>query len=153
MKFNSFLGFYFSSQRSSPFSFLMRSYKRTDEMINNRPVFKNKVSTAKLFLHQSGFWVVEYISPVKSWLQVVTNSAKNYRENHTSTQKSKFELELEKILGSDNMVFIRNVTDIDTSKHGWLLKLLDKEKVNKFLNRGRIMLWAAVMRFKNLRLK
>ena len=84
---------------------------------------------------------------------MVTNSAKIYRENNISIQKSKFELKLEKILGSDNMVFIRNVTDIDTSKHGWLLKLLDKDKVDKFLNRGRIMLWAAVTRFKNLRLK
>lgn len=130
----------------------MRSYKRTDEMINNRPVFKNEVSTAKLFLHQSGFWVVEYISPVKSWLQVVTNSAKDYRENHISTLKSKFELELEKIVGRNNMAFIRKVTGIDTSKHGWLLKILDKEKVDSFLKRGRIMLCAnqlGVMRLNN----
>ena len=85
---------------------------------------------------------MEYISPVKSWLKVVTNSAKNYRENHISTQKSKFELELEKIVGRNNMAFIRKVTGIDTSKHGWLLKILDKEKVDSFLKRGRIMLWA-----------
>ena len=66
-------------------------------------------------------------------------------ENQITKRKSKFEVELEKILGSRNMVFIRNITEINIFNHGWSLKLLDKKKVDKFINRGRIVLWKHIL--------
>ena len=132
-------GFYFGSQNTVDFPFLLGSYQRTGETINGRPVFRNNVSKATLFIHHSKYWVVQYESPIKSWLEVIAKKEdqKDDSEVLNQTRKSMLELELENILGYDNIQFIENVTAIDSSRNGWILQLLEKKTIHRFVSEGK----------------